>query len=257
MSGALWLVLKRILETLAVHNLTVYLVLATALVSGLALITGTGTLDGTLRTFLYPLQLARSGGGFGEWLWLGLLLLATYSFGMGLEADMGRLMYNGYVWLGYFLIVAGGFLFPSLVPAWYLSMSLLMGTAYYGGDREILLFFVIPIKIKWFAYAFAAIAILEALASALNGPWWHALAPFLGLGNFLVVCGGMWVSERFRGRIVQERVERMQPSSATLHRCFVCGITEKDDASAEFRFCVHCRDHEYCMNHLHNHEHQS
>lgn len=255
-TSARWLVLKRILETLAVHNLTVYLVLATALVSGLALIIGTGPLDGTLRIVLYPLQLARSSGGFGEWLWLGLLLLATYSFGNGLEADMGRVVYNAYVWLGYVLVVIGGMLFPSLVPAWYLSMSLLMGTAYYGGDREILLFFVIPIKIKWFAYAFAAIAVLEAMASALNGPWWHAFAPLLGLGNFIVVCGGMWLSERTRGRIVQMRVEKLQPSDVSLHRCVICGITEKDDPQAEFRFCVHCRDHEYCLSHLHNHEHR-
>ena len=126
------------------------------------MVIGTGPLDGGLRVVLYPLQLARSGGGFGEWLWLGLLLLATYSFGTGLEADMGRVRFNGYVWLGYILVVCGGFLFPALVPAWYLSMSFLMGTAYYGGDREILLFFVIPFKIKWFAYAFAAIAVLEA-----------------------------------------------------------------------------------------------
>lgn len=251
-------VLKRILETVTVHNLTVYLVLATALVSGLAMILGTGPLEGAgVRVLLYPLQLARPGGGFGEILWLGLLLLAMYSFGTGLEADMGKVLYNGYIYLGYALIVVGGAFFPGLVPAWYLSMSLLLGTAYYGGDREILLFFVIPVKIKWFAYAFAAIAILEAGASALSGAWWNALAPIVGMGNFIVVCGGMWFRERVQGRAVHARMERLQPTDVTIHRCVTCGKTERDDPQAEFRFCVHCRDHEYCMDHLHNHPHQT
>lgn len=245
--------MKRILESITIPNLTVYLVLATALVSGLSLIVGP-ELTGWKR-LLYPLQLARAGG-VGEWLWLGLLLIATYSFGTGLEADMGRVRFNAYVFLGYAFVTLGGFLYAPLVPAWYLSMSMVLGTAYYGGDREILLFFVIPMKIKWFAYAFVAIASIEAVAGALAGPVWFATAPILGMGNFLIVCGSEWLLRRREQGIVLERLERIRPVQATLHRCAACGITEVTNPEAEFRYCVQCSDHEYCMEHLWNHEHR-
>jgi hypothetical protein len=42
-----------------------------------------------------------------------------------------------------------------------------------------------------------------------------------------------------------------------MHRCAVCGITEKDNPDMEFRYCVECDggDYEYCMEHLKNHKH--
>jgi hypothetical protein len=41
-----------------------------------------------------------------------------------------------------------------------------------------------------------------------------------------------------------------------MHRCTVCGITEKDDPQMDFRYCSTCEgDYEYCIEHLKNHEH--
>ena len=42
----------------------------------------------------------------------------------------------------------------------------------------------------------------------------------------------------------------------TIHRCAVCGRTEKDDPNLEFRFCSKCHgNYEYCSDHLQNHTH--
>ncbi|MBR4342634.1 MAG: hypothetical protein IKP88_08010 [Lachnospiraceae bacterium] len=40
------------------------------------------------------------------------------------------------------------------------------------------------------------------------------------------------------------------------HKCAVCGRTEKDDESLEFRFCSKCNgNYEYCSDHLYTHKH--
>ena len=40
------------------------------------------------------------------------------------------------------------------------------------------------------------------------------------------------------------------------HRCAVCGRTEKDDPTLEFRYCSKCEgEYEYCMDHLYTHRH--
>ena len=42
------------------------------------------------------------------------------------------------------------------------------------------------------------------------------------------------------------------------HRCAVCGRTEKDDDTLEFRFCSKCNgSFEYCSDHLYTHEHKT
>ena len=46
--------------------------------------------------------------------------------------------------------------------------------------------------------------------------------------------------------------------SQTMHKCAVCGRTEKDDDSLEFRFCSKCNgNYEYCSDHLYTHEHKT
>ena len=45
-------------------------------------------------------------------------------------------------------------------------------------------------------------------------------------------------------------------TAITRHKCAVCGRTELDDDSLEFRFCSKCDgNYEYCSEHLYTHEH--
>ena len=40
------------------------------------------------------------------------------------------------------------------------------------------------------------------------------------------------------------------------HKCAVCGRTELDDPTLEFRFCSKCEgNYEYCQDHLFTHQH--
>lgn len=42
----------------------------------------------------------------------------------------------------------------------------------------------------------------------------------------------------------------------TKHKCAICGQTDEDDPSLEFRFCSKCNgNYEYCQQHLFTHTH--
>lgn len=46
--------------------------------------------------------------------------------------------------------------------------------------------------------------------------------------------------------------------NAPRHKCCVCGRTEKDDDSLEFRFCTKCQgNYEYCSDHIYTHVHKT
>jgi hypothetical protein len=48
---------------------------------------------------------------------------------------------------------------------------------------------------------------------------------------------------------------RIYPNGAR-HKCAICGRTEQDDDSLEFRFCSKCEgNYEYCQDHLFTHQH--
>ena len=54
------------------------------------------------------------------------------------------------------------------------------------------------------------------------------------------------------GKIIALRPQ----NNETRHKCTICGRTEKDDDSLEFRFCSKCKgNHEYCSDHLYTHTH--
>ena len=47
-----------------------------------------------------------------------------------------------------------------------------------------------------------------------------------------------------------------EASKITRHKCAICGQTEDDDPSLEFRFCSKCNgNYEYCQQHLFTHTH--
>ena len=61
-------------------------------------------------------------------------------------------------------------------------------------------------------------------------------------------------------RQMKRRVEFKQDirrnSRVTKHKCAICGQTEDDDPTLEFRFCSKCNgNYEYCQQHLFTHTH--
>ena len=147
----------------------------------------------------------------------------------------------------------------------YLSMFFTFATLY--PDMQVLLFFIIPIKMKWLAIVDAAFF----LYSVVTSPFPIDLLPVVAVLNYLIFCGGWLVDAARRllgGKTRQQRrstvnfqneVRRMQQEQKQktyTRRCEVCGRTDTDYPDLEFRYCSRCQGyHCFCMDHINNHRH--
>lgn len=206
-------------------------------------------------------------------IWTLIMLFFYYSVGSMLERTWGDFLYNVYIFLGIFMTVVGAFILygvsyaiygmPVLVgwnfSTYYVSISILLGFALTYADTQVLLMFVIPIKMKW-------VAVFELIiigADLIKGTWATRVVIICSLANVLVffLLNRNWSrynpKEIRRKKTYARAVHQSQakPGEAR-HKCAVCGRTELDDPSLEFRFCSKCSgNYEYCQEHLFTHEH--
>jgi len=253
--------INRFFERNAIPNLTMYIIFITGVVSAVNYQFGLNLGDLRFETiargefwhiFLFPFWIRTSLLG------LAIYLYIFWIFAASLEDHMGTVRFNQYILLGMVLITIGGFFFPRQVDATSLDFSIFIAVAYLAPEMEILLFFIFPVKIKWlaiFGLVFMTYQTIQlALFSVSVIPF---LGPILALGNFIVFYGAeITRNYRMRRGSIRRRQERGElKKSASIHRCTVCGRTEITNPELDFRYCVECSDHEYCMDHLYNHEH--
>jgi hypothetical protein len=266
--------LERLFSNIAVENLSIYLTILIGAVSafgqfidpGLGVVTYERVfIEGEFwQLFFFPFRMAGSGTGTSGILWLLLFVYVFWLFASQLEAEAGKVTFNAFVATGIVLILAGhligDYLFGAHVGAVFLDLSIFAAVAYLNPEQRILLFFFIPVKLKWIAAVMFGgmliVAVLNAAAISSLVPFW---APVIGMGAFLLFYGPEFfrlVIRRGSSRVHRATFSaKAQVGVSTIHRCTVCGLTERDDPHMDFRYCVDCDDHEYCSEHLKNHEH--
>lgn len=202
-----------------------------------------------------------------------IMLLFYYSLGTSLERTWGTFRYNAYIFGGIFMTLIGAFLYYFIASAvyggsviliggyfstYYISLSIFLGFAASYPDMQVLLYFIIPIKIKWLAYLDIAFLIFDMI----NGGWTTRVAIICSLMNFIIFFMMTRNLSRYSPKEVKRRrdftrvVHPKQASNITKHKCAICGRTEQDDPNLEFRFCSKCNgNYEYCQHHLFTHEH--
>lgn len=137
---------------------------------------------------------------------------------------------------------------------------------------KVLLYFVIPIKMKWMAIVYAALVVYDIVRYFMGGAWFMALPIIASLLNFIIFFLGTRNLNRYNPKEIHRRnqFKRAMGESKTVpfpganksgevtkHKCAVCGRTEKDDPNLEFRFCSKCNgNYEYCQDHLYTHIHK-
>lgn len=256
---------RRITNKFTIENLTAYLVIMTAVVSFISSQTtmSLGDISGdTLlssewwQIFFYPFRI--NAGGI---LFLLLFLYVFWIFGSMLEMSVGSTRYTHFIFTGLALMLGGTILLPIRIDPSLLYLSIFLAVAILHPDHTIYLFFILPIKIKWLAMLSFAFVLYYSI-TALIGTWnfLYIAGPLLGLGNVLLffhrdLRGHLRGSPIKGGLRKFEFQQKAAPVQQTIHRCTVCGRTEADDPHLEFRYCNECDDHEYCMDHLYNHEH--
>lgn len=143
---------------------------------------------------------------------------------------------------------------PSVVGASGAIFGVMAAAAVLYPNHEIYLIFPpVPIKIRIAVFCWAGLELLHLMQTNDN------VAHLAHLGGF---AGGYYLARR-AGRRSMSPATRVvtspkdePPSRPALHRCEVCGVTEHDDRTLDFRVCSQCSGgKEYCLNHLRTHEH--
>ena len=111
-------------------------------------------------------------------------LLYAYFYwwiGSSLESYWGKERFCTYYYLGILLSIASGFI-AGYTTVMYLNMTLFFAFAMLDPEQRIMLFFLIPIKIKWLAWLEAAYFLLILII----GDWATKLAILVAFLNFLI-----------------------------------------------------------------------
>lgn len=261
--------LERTLGRFAIVNLTLYLVIGQVLFWGLTMLTHfpldrmallpvavvAGGQAWRLVTFLFVPPFL--GTGVFDILFLVFAWYIFYLMGTALEHHWGAFRYNAFIGIGWLLTTAVAFLTPDVYASnLFLAGSVFLAFAYLNPNFELLLFLILPIKVKWLAllqwlyYAFVVVV----------GGWPARLMVLAATGNFLLffagdIVGRMRTGRRrmaYQARTFAAKRDEAQPR----HRCRICGKTNLTHPDMDFRYCSKCAgDQCYCSEHIFNHEH--
>ena len=198
------------------------------------------------------------------------MMLLYYSLGNTLESYWGAFRYNVYIFSGILFTVIGAFIvngliggitgFGSLYSTYYINMSIFLACASIMPDYQLLLYGIIPIKMKWLAILDVVLLAVDAVQGGLI----IRIVIIASLLNFIIFffCNrnlrGHSPKQAARRKKFQKQISRPQNQYAggAKHRCAVCGRTELDDPTLEFRYCSKCNgNYEYCQDHLYTHQH--
>jgi hypothetical protein len=270
--------LQRHLEPFAIPNLTLILIagmVAVALLSAvdpriggmLELIPGRVARGEVWRlvTFLFTPAVGITSDPVSI-LFFVMFLGFLNTMGTALEASWGTARYTLFVLLSVLasLVSAmlGGWLFgaDAVGSNLYLYGSIFLAFAWLFPEYEILLFFVLPVKVKWLALLTIVITALQFAAGVGNftaGGWLTCgliLAAHANLALFI----GPDVVARLRHRPLGGRPPaRFRAAAPPRHTCVVCGATNLSHPDRDFRYCPECDGTPaYCNEHLAGHAHR-
>lgn len=215
----------------------------------------------------------------GNIIFFAITLYFYYFIGTALERQWGTARFNVFYLTGVVTSIVVGLIIGAagsglLNSAWatttmyYVNMSMFFAFATLYPDMRVLLFFIIPIKIKWLAYLDAALFLYQVIQYLAAGQVLYALLPVFALLNYLLFFGEDLINTvRRQGNRVRHQnsrqtihfkqaVKQTQQNRGYIHKCCVCGRTDTDYPDLEFRYCSRCAGYRcYCIDHINNHVH--
>ena len=204
-------------------------------------------------------------------LWFVMGTYFYYFLGTALERRWGTARFNLYYWSGVLLTAIvtiaasaiSGTGYP-VVCTEYVNLSMFLAFAFLFPDTRLLLFFFIPVKIKWLAWLDIAVFVIGIIQSLLAGSWLGAILPVVALLNFLVF---IWPAidafirqQKYRHNPqkvnFKKAVRQQQQQRGYHHKCAVCGRTDTDYPNLQFRYCSKCAGYRcFCQDHIFSHVH--
>lgn len=213
-----------------------------------------------------------------------IMLYFYYSIGNSLERTWGTFYYNAYLFMGMIFTVIGSFVvfalsrvmfgdalvlygeqnfFASIAysfSTYYINMSIFLAFAATFPNVQVLLMFILPIKVKWLGIAYGVMLGLEFLQGTMINRVVIAASLLNFAVFFLMTKQGlrMRMSPRQvkRRHDFQREVKKAKPMSVAKHKCAICGKNSEEFPDVQFRFCSKCNgSYEYCPDHLFTHTH--
>lgn len=181
-------------------------------------------------------------------------LYLFYLMGTSLENYWGTFRYTVFLLIGYIATVLVSFFTPSYSATnLFLGGSVFLAFASLNPNFELALFFILPVKIKW-------LALLTWIGYFFQigfGSWSTRFMVLASICNYLIFFSRDIVLRMRSHRWRMEREAReFSRQKDPIHRCVICGITDKDDPEMTFRYCTKCEGTPcYCNRHIHDHEH--
>jgi hypothetical protein len=195
-------------------------------------------------------------------IWMLFELYMIWLFGSNLENAWGAFRLNLYYAIG----ILGAFLgaLVSGVPAWNIAFnaSLFFAFATLFPDMELLLFFFIPVKVKWLGW----LAFAGTLYAFFTGGWGERASIIAAYANYLLFFAPT-IAAMLRGQRIQWQQEARRASfrpsndapAAAARACAVCGAKEADGADIRVCSCEKCKaatggaSRTLCLEHARNH----
>ena len=199
-------------------------------------------------TFLFSSSGLVAPGGMGLVMMVFLVMIA-FMMSAALEDAWGVFKTTLFYACGVLGLIVGNLLLPQVMAG---SGFLIYGASFLAFATlfpkvEFLLFFIVPVQVRWLAWLQAAGLVLAATGDL-------RLVPFflLGYANYLIFAG--LPALRGTARVLEAAQRRRRftaasgPTAAAFHSCAACARTEVTDAGLEFR--VGGDGQEYCADHL-------
>lgn len=209
-----------------------------------------------------------------------------YFIGRNLESAWGAGRFTIYyalsvLFTAVFGVVAyalSGSVYLIMLHAGYINLSLFFAFATMYPEARVLLFFFIPVKMKWLGIAAAVYYLYNMIVNISLFPF--NLLPLVSLLTYLLFFGGTLMAQVRRllgrpqrprksgpinfqaARRQQRRAHKVKPpkgaskNAAYTRKCAVCGRTDAEFPDLEFRYCSRCAGyHCFCQDHINNHVH--
>ncbi len=227
-----------------------------------------------------------------------IMLYFYFSIGTSVERAWGTFRYNVYLVAGLLFTILGAFVLYFICQAtgmgevmavvengidivdysmrqpsfstYYVCMSIILAFAMTFPEVEILLMFILPIKIKVLGIIYAVILGLDFFASfmlairpQMSATWYDAVANCIAIFFSLLSTIIFFVTTRKSFRTPRQikrqhefKKQTVKMNKISKHKCAICGRTAEEFPDLDFRFCSKCEgNYEYCNDHLFTHTH--
>lgn len=230
--------------------------------------------------------------------WTLLMLYFYFSIGMTMERTWGKFYYNYYIFSGIIFTIIGAFglygyevLFQAeglaamnegyrlmygelqwiygmefayaaeslYFSTFYVNMSIFLAFAATYPEMQVLIFFILPIKVKVLGIIYAILLAVAAYRMGIMGVFIIGASLLNFILFFIATKKGthMSMAQRKRQAEYKRKVKSAPSPKIAKHKCAICGRTSEEYPDLEFRFCSKCEgNYEYCPEHLFTHQHK-